>query len=552
MSNITETFQQFFGPLNNAQRTLFVGMVTAVILGTAFLFYWALKPDYTLLFGSLHPDAAQEVVTQLEDEGVKYRIEDNGQSIFVPHTEVHSLRMKLASVSSPNSNVQGYELFDANSLGMTDFMQQVNKKRALEGELARSIISLDQVEFARVHLVLPERSPFQQTTVKASSSVIITLKQGQRLANDQVRGITSLIAGSVEGLDTEAITILDQAGNRLTENSDSNSDIASGNLQMQLRKSTESYLTERGQTMLDRVLGNGNSILRVSAEHDFDRLVRESDLIDPDSRLIISEDRRNESNSEENMQQVPVDEFTPIDQRGESVVVSRRDNETTSQTRNYEVNKTREIFEKTQGEIKKLSASVLLNYKQNTRVNEEGEEEKIAEPYSQEEIAEFSEVVRLALGMSRERGDELTITQIQFHDPTSVDNQGYFTNQPTPWGDIFRWVLILATFLTIVALIMSIKKRMEEGQPEVAMSVPSLPTAENKLDELELTDEEKQSLEAMSEEEAEDFIDKKLTSKSRKQLEQKAYVMEEIKDFVELKPAEAAHVVRAMMTLEDE
>lgn len=552
MSNITDSFQQFFGPLNNAQRTLFVGMVVAVVLVMASLFYWALKPDYTLLFGSLHPDAAQEVVAQLDEEGVKYRVEDNGRSVFVPNSEVHSLRMKLASVSSPSSNIQGYELFDANSLGMTDFMQQVNKKRALEGELARSIMSIDQVEFARVHLVLPERSPFQQTSVEASSSVIITLKQGQRLGNDQVNGITSLIAGSVEGLNSEDITILDQAGNRLTDETDSNGDFASGNLQMQLRKNTESYLTERGQTMLDRVLGNGNSILRVSAEHDFDRLVRESDLIDPDSRLIISEDRRSESNSEENMQQVPVDEFTPIDRRDESVVVSRRDNETSSQTRNYEVNKTREIFEKTQGEIKKLSASVLLNYKQETEVNEEGEEIKVAEPYTQEEIAEFSEVVRLALGMSPERGDELTITQIQFHDPTSIENQGYFTNQPTPWGDIFRWVLILATFLTIVALILSIRKRMDGEQADVAMSMPSLPSAESNLDELELTDEEKQSLEAMSEEEAEDFIDKKLTSKSRKQLEQKAYVMEEIKDFVELKPAEAAHVIRAMMTLEDE
>lgn len=550
MSNLTDSFQQFFGPLNNAQRTLFVGMVTAVVIVMGLVFYWALKPDYSLLFGSLRPEAAQEVITQLEEQGVDYKIEGEGSSIMVPSSEVHQLRMKLASVSSTNSDVQGYELFDANSLGMTDFMQQVNKKRALEGELSRSINSLDQVEYSRVHLVLPERSPFEQSSVEASASVIITLQQGQRLEKDQVNGISSLIAGSVEGLNTESITILDQAGNRLSDPSDGSDDFASGNLQMQLRKSTESYLTERGQTMLDRVLGNGNSILRVSAEHDFDRLVRESDLIDPDSRLLISEDRRSETNNEENLQQVPIDEFTPIDQRGESVVVSRRDNETSSQTRNYEVNKTREVFEKTQGEIEKLSASVLLNYKQNLQVNEEGEETIVAEPYTQEEIEEFGNVVRTALGMSEERGDQLTITQIQFHDPTSVDSYGYYTNEPTPWNDIFRWVLILVTFLTIVALIVNIRKRMGQEEPEVAISLP--PTPEEDMDELELTDEEKQSLEGMSDEEAEDFIDKKLTQKSRKQLEQKAYVMEEIKDFVELKPAEAAHVIRAIMTLEDE
>jgi len=550
MSNLTDSFQQFFGPLNNAQRTLFVGLATAVIIVMGLVFYWALKPDYSLLFGSLRPEAAQEVITQLEEQGVDYRIEGEGSSIMVPSSEVHELRMKLASVSSTNSDVLGYELFDANSLGMTDFMQQVNKKRALEGELSRSINSLDQVDYSRVHLVLPERSPFEQSAVEASASVIITLKQGKRLENDQVNGISSLIAGSVEGLNTEAITILDQAGNRLSESSEGSEDYAAGNLQMQLRKSTESYLTERGQTMLDRVLGNGNSILRVSAEHDFDKLVRESDLIDPESRLLISEDRRSETNNEENMQQVPVDEFTPIDQRGESVVVSRRDNETSSQTRNYEVNKTREVFVKTQGEIEKLTASVLINYKQNIQVNEEGEETIVAEPYTEAEIAEFGRVVRTALGMSENRGDELTITQIQFHDPMAVDSYGNYSDQPTPWNEIFRWGLILATFFTIVALIMNIRKSMGQQQPEVAMSLPATP--ENNLDELELTDEEKQSLEGMSEEEAEDFIDKKLTDKSRKQLEQKAYVMEEIKDFVELKPAEAAHVIRAMMTLEDE
>ena len=550
MSNLTESFQQFFGPLNNAQRTLFVGLVTAVVIVMGVVFYWALKPDYSLLFGSLRPEAAQEVITQLEEQGVDYRIEGEGSSIMVPSSEVHQLRMKLAAVSSTNSEVLGYELFDANSLGMTDFMQQVNKKRALEGELSRSINSLDQVDYSRVHLVLPERSPFERSAVEATASVIITLKQGMRLDSDQVNGISSLIAGSVEGLNSEAITILDQAGNRLSESSEGSEDIAAGNLQIQLRKTTESYLTERGQTMLDRVLGNGNSILRVSAEHDFDKLVRESDLIDPESRLLISEDRRSETNNEENMQQVPVDEFTPIDRRGESVVVSRRDNETSSQTRNYEVNKTREVYEKTQGEIKKLTASVLINYKQNIEMNEEGEETIVAEPYSEEEIAEFGNVVRTALGMAEERGDELTITQIQFHDPTAVDANGFYSNQPTPWNDIFRWVLIFLTFGTIVALIMNIRKQMGQEKPEVAMALPD--TEPKPMENLELTEEERQSLEAMSDEEAEDFIDKKLTEKSRKQLEQKAYVMEEIKDFVELKPAEAAHVIRAMMTLEDE
>lgn len=547
MSRIIESFQGFIGPLSTAQRTMFFGLTAAVIIFVGSLLYWALQPDYSLLFGSLQTDSAQEIIEELDERGIKYRLEDGGRSIFVPGNKVHELRIQLASVTLTQSHLKGYELFDTNALGMTDFMQQVNKKRALEGELARSINSFEQVEFSRVHLVLPERSPFQQSSVQASASVILNLKRSQTLKKEQVEGITALVAGSVEGLETASITILDQSGNRLTDGMDPSSDFASGNMQMQLRQKTESYLTDRGQSMLDRVLGSGNSILRVSAEHDFDRLVRESDLIDPDSRMIISEERRSEINNDEGLQQVPVDEFTPVARRGETVTVSRRDNELTTQTRNYEVNKTREIFEKTQGEVKRLTASLLLNYKQSVQTDENGNEVLISEPYSPEEINEFREVVRLALGIQPARGDELSITQIEFYNPMAADYYGISSDQPTPWNDIIRWALILASFLTIVALIYSIKKRLGSDEPEVMFGLPNY-----EYQSIPLTNTEQQSLENMSEQEMEDFIDKKITGQSRKRLEQKAYVLEEIKDFVEMKPAEAAQVVRAMMTLDEE
>lgn len=548
MNRFFESFQQFFSPLSAAQRTMFTGLVLALVIFVGLLFYWTLQPDYSLLFGSIQTDSAQQIIEVLDEQGIKYKLEEGGRSIYVESDKVHELRIQLASEGfGSSSDVKGYELFDSNALGMTDFMQQINNKRALEGELARSVNSLDQVEFSRVHLVLPERSPFQQTSSEATASVILNLKGGQRLKPEQIDGITALIAGSVEGLEASSVTILDQSGKQHTNGLDSSSDYGSGNLQMQLRQKTETYLTERGQTMLDRVLGGGNSILRVSVEHDFDRLVRESDLIDPDSRMIISEERRSDTNNDETLQQVPVDEFTPVDRRGETVVTSRRDNESTTQTRNYDMNKTREVFEKTQGEIKRLTASVLLNYKQNVETDENGNEVLASEPYQPEEIQEFREVVRLALGIQSERGDELSISQIRFHDPTAVDTYGDFMNQPAFWNDIFRWGLILASFLAIVALIYSIKKRLGAGEPEVMFGLPG-----RDFENIPLTEKEQQSLEDMSEEEVEDFIDKKLSGKARKQLEQKTYVMEEIKDFVELKPSESAQVLRTLMTIEED
>src|SRR5699024_8591845 len=254
MNKVTESFQEFFAPLSTAQRAMFVGLTVAILTFVGVLFYWSLKPSYTLLFGSLKSDSAQEIVQELDDRGVEYQLKNGGQSIYVQSDKVNELRIQLAPMGAPQSDVKGYELFDSKSLGMTDFMQQVNNRRALEGELARSINSLQQVESSRIHLVLPERTPFKQTSVKASASVIVTLK-GDGLSKKHVEGITSLIAGSVEGLNKTNVTVIDQAGNRLTEGVEAESEFASGDLQMKLRKETEAYLTQRGQTMLDRVLG---------------------------------------------------------------------------------------------------------------------------------------------------------------------------------------------------------------------------------------------------------------------------------------------------------
>jgi len=548
MDSLLKGFKDFFKPLNTAQRTMFVSLTAVIVIFVGVLFYWSLQPEYTLLFGSLDSESANEIVEDLDEQGVKYKVENGGQSIYVLSGEVHELRMKMASKGVKGSDVQGYELFDTNALGMTDFMQQVNNKRALEGEIARTINSLEQVDFTRIHLVLPERSPFRESSVEASASVILNLKRGKSLKNDQIEGITALIAGSVEGLEATAVTVLDQNGNRLTDGLQQNSDYASGSIQMQLRQNTESYLTDRGQTMLDRVLGHGNSILRVSAEHDFDRLLRESEIIDPDSRTIISEERRSDVNTNEQLQQVPIDEFTPVDQRGETVIVGNTNQENSTQTRNYEVNRTREVYEKTQGEIKRLSASVLINYKQSVKQGEDGQTETVSEPYTDEEIEEYREIVRLALGIQPGRGDELSITQVEFFDPTVQGSDPYFQSPPITVNDWIRWIIILITIGLIVYLIFSIRKRLGA---DLEGALVKTPASSNQFDDVPYVEEEK-NMEDLDEEEYEDFIDRKLSGKARKQLEQKEYALEEIRDFIELKPSEASKVIRAYMTLEEE
>lgn len=539
MSTFTDSFKEFFAPLNTAQQIMFIGLSVAVVAVVGTIFYWTLKPDYSLLFGSLQAESAREITQKLDEQGVGYEIQDGGRSIYVRDDKVDELRIQMAPLGAPDSDMKGYELFDSNSLGMTDFMQQLNNKRALEGELARSINSLSQIESSRVHLVLPERSPFEQASVDASASVIVTLQRGKRLTEQQVKGIIALIAGSVDGLKTDGVTIIDQAGNRLTDGLESESDFASGFRQMQLRQNIETYLAKNGQTMLDRVLGPGNSVVRVAVEHDFDQLVRESELVDPESQTIISEERTSEIHNDEQREMVPIDEFTPVNNRGETVVVGENENETNTRTRNYEVSKTREVFTKSQGEIAHVSASVLINFKQVMQENEEGEQVPGQEPYTPEELEGFREIISMAVGIQPERGDQIRIEQVQFWNPEDPQN---VIDQPTPWSDVYRWILILLSFLAIVALIYNMRRRLGYGENQIVLGYPDAGD-----EGVVWTEDGPQRIEDMSEEEQAAAADNQLVSNSPLMIEEKDKAVERIKVFIEMKPSEAAQVLRVML-----
>ncbi|MEX1213286.1 MAG: flagellar basal-body MS-ring/collar protein FliF [Balneolaceae bacterium] len=540
MKQIGESVQEFLGPLPMAQRVLMGGISLLVLVMIGTLFYWVLKPDYALLYGSVEPDVAHRMVQTLEEQGVAYRLENGGRSIHVQSSQVHEMRLLMASEGFGEADVRGYELFDENALGMTDFMQQVNNKRAMEGELSRSINTLEQVESSRVHLVLPERRPFREASVEASASVLLKLRRGRTLRPQQVEGIASLVSGSVEGLEVDQITVLDQNGNRLTDELESHTEIASGSMQMKARRQTEDYLREQGQSMLDRVLGPGNSVLRVSVEHDFDRTVRESELIDPESRVVISEERHADTRNQEQREQVPFDDFTPLADRGQTVITGNDDSEVLSDVRNYDVSRTREVVEQAQGEIKHLNASVLLNFKQTPQTGPNGETTWVDEPYSDQELRELHEIVRLALGIQAVRGDELAMTQIQFFDP-QMDSSPWTPGAYFPPQETMRWVLILFTFGILLWLVRSFRNRFDQNPGAL------VPASLRESEEVEHVDWVEEDKPVTREIDMDEFVSNKLSLRARKQLELNDQVLDEIKEFAEGKPAEAAQVVRALM-----
>lgn len=539
MNSFTERLKDFIDPLSTAQRIMFAGLTIAIILIISGLFYWSLRPSYTLLFGSIESETAQEIIQELDERGVSYKLENGGRSIYVEGDRVDQLRIELAPIGAPKSDLKGYELFDSKTLGMTDYMQQLNNRRALEGELSRSVNSLQQVESSRIHLVLPERSPFEQTSVSASASVLLVLKRGEGLNNKHVQGITSLIAGSVEGLDAQSVTVIDQAGNRLTETNEGDTAFSSGDMQLKLEQKTESYLTERGQSMLDRVLGPGNSIVRVAVEQNFDSLVRESNSVDPESRTLISEQQSEETHTQEGWEMVPMDEFTPVGDRGETAETSNIQDEVTSRTRNYEVSETKEVYKKAQGGINHISASVLINQKQVLQENEDGQEVWMNEPYSEVEIEEFRDVLGSALGVQPERGDQITIKQVSFWNSNNGGPRGYMTEEPWPWSRILRWALILATMGAVIVLINSLRKQSGREPGLLAGS----PFGENQ--QVYMSGGEEEQIDGMSKEEFKKFIEEQ--DQEQPALEERKYNLEEIVNLVELKPTKAARVIRAML-----
>lgn len=527
----------FFLPMTTAQKILF-GLVSVFLVTLiALVLYWASRPDYTLLFGNLNPAIAQEIVTELRDENIKYRLEQDGSAILVPRSNVYDLRLRFAAQgTSSSSDITGYELFDSNNLGMTDFMQKVNLQRALEGELARTVSAMDQISYARVHLVIPERSPFADKTIQPSASVYLTLTSKQRLTEQQIIGIQSLVAGAVEGMVNENVTLIDGRGNKISENNASQTETAITNAQMKHQRAVETYLTDKTQTMLDRVLGTGNAIVRITTEHDFEKLSRTSNIIDPESRVIISENSVTGTDEIRESDPLLYDEYVPENLRGQSVDTRVDTKESSNETKNYDLNRTQETFEKPIGEIARISASVLLNYQRVVLKDVEGQDSVIYEPYSQDKIDEITQVVSTALGVQPQRGDVVTITQALFDnsDEKYLEQQQKEFERQQMTNQIVRWTLIIIAFLGSVGVLFFLYRRsIEEVQEEPIF--------------LEQDEEGRMITDGMRPDIEYDDAPPEMDPEIQAALRRKQKMIEKIKEFVMNNPEEAASIIRTWM-----
>ncbi len=411
------------------RRLLLGGVVVGVAAALLLVARWASQPDYALLFGGLPAQEAGQVVEQLESQGVAYDLRDGGASIYVPREDVYGLRLRLATEGVVSEGPAGYELFDGGTLGMTDFMQRLNVKRALEGELARTIASVRQVERARVHLVLPERSPFQDQQVPASASVVLGVRGS--LGPDQVAGVTALVAGAVEGLSTNEVTVLDEAGRMLAGPDAAGAEGGLSTAQLRMREEVESHLAGAGQSMLDQLLGPGRAVVRVAADLDLARTTSETNAVDPESQTVLSEELQEEA---------------------------AEGGGATSTVRNYDVTRTTTRQEQEAGSIRTLTVSVLLD-EAAPPADPAAADPATPTPFTDDQLRQIESLVKNAVGFDEERGDRFAVQQLRFSTPAEAGGL-LASADATVWAGLgLRYGVVLL----ILVLAYRLLKRMADA-----------------------------------------------------------------------------------------
>lgn len=395
-----------------------VGILVAIVM----MFVWIGEKTYVPLMTNLNPEDATNIIRVLRDKRIPFQVDPTGRNITVPPESLYEFRLELATMGLPQSGVVGYEVFDKQSLGTTSFVQKMNQKRALEGELTRTIDSIRGVRRSRVHLALPQKSTFVEDQKKSTASVVIDLEPGVQLSDKQVFGIGNLVARGVEGMDVADVVVLDSNGKILSKNA-SDPLTAATATQLEFQHKKEEELEKSIESILGRVVGDGHVVAKVNAELDFSQVSETQTLVDADGSAVLSVDKQNDhlSGSRPGPQGLS---GAASNQPGQPPATSADiRNETTKDNEriNYQVPQTVRHTTHPLGSVKRLTVAVVVDGMPVTRSpasSGTGDAKAPAankgEPWSPEKIKEFEEIVAGVVGLDKTRGDTLEIKNMEF------------------------------------------------------------------------------------------------------------------------------------------
>jgi len=460
--------------LGAAQRLTLVVTGLAVLVGLGTLAVWSGSPDYSLLYGKLDEAEASKVVAALDDAKVPYKINRNGGAISVPSDKVHLMRMQLAAKGVPRGEGVGFEIFDKPNFGISDFVQRANYLRAVQGELSRTIAQVDSIENARVMIVMPENRLLVDSLRKPTASVFVRVRGNSRLSQQNVNAIRFLVANSVEGLAANNVSVVDNQGTVLSENTENDSIAGLSGTQLSARRNLEQYLSKKVEDILNKVLGSGQSVVRVAAEINFDSLTRVEEKYDPDGQVIRIQTITDEK----------IDTLTssPVGAAGISsnsaetnavAAVPVNNNKTAKKVTNnqYEINKTLSNIMQTPGGLKQLSAAVFI------AANATGSgTNRVVTPRTPEEMQKIRRIVMGALGIQEgtesARPDQLTVEEMPFNEQpvTEIAQQMERQEKQQLWWDIARHGVY--PFIACAALFLFWRAFKKTSMDQLPLGVP--------------------------------------------------------------------------------
>lgn len=401
MKGLLKKMTSWWSGLTTARRSAYVVVAVSALIAVILLVQWAGRVKYVPLYAGLEAKEANAVVEKLKEQNIPYRLEEQGQTILVPEEKVYDLRLQMAGSGLTVSGGAGFELFNDSRLGVTDFERRIDYQRALQEELRRTIVQMQEVEQARVHLVLPEGSLFIENEQPASAAVMLQLKPLSQIKPEQIKSIIFLVAGSVENLPPENVKVLDTEGRVLSQLVAVDQDEVFGTQEhldrLKLKRDFEQDVEKRVQQMLEKILGPGKTVAMVTADLDFNKRevtrIRYGDEGVVRSEEVIEDERSSSGGmalapvGEGNLEEPPV---YPVGEEGESQSNSNKS------TRNYEIDEEQEHIICAPGSLRSLSTAVAID-----------------EPLNEEETDQVREIVAAATGFQEGR-DQISVIPMVF------------------------------------------------------------------------------------------------------------------------------------------
>lgn len=478
------TLEQFNAmPLN--KKVALLAVIVISISGMVLLFSWVQKADYQVLYSNLSEEDAGRVVQELSDRKIPYQIGAGG-AVLVSADKVYDVRLQLASQGLPQGRGVGFEIFDKTNFTTSEFVQKLNYRRALEGELSRTIGSLSGISQSRVHLVTPDKSvfAFQESKPKASAAIFVTLQQGRKLSRAEVDGIVHLVSSSVEDLGPEDITVVDNKGKLLTKPSDDNM-LAMSSTQLEYQHNFERNIVSKIVSILEPVVGLGKVNAKVSSSFDFTRSERTEEFFDPEGVVVRSEQKSTEKTTSGFAGGGGIPGVTSNLPGGASSQIASSQGQSQKQDEmiNYETSKTVRRIVDSPVTLERLTVAILIDgVLPSQKDSMENADQYVVR--SEEDVKYYEDIVKKTIGFTEDRGDEISVTVMPF----AAVKMGEVTEaerdiMPVVYTVLKYVVFAIVALLFFLIVVKPLMKSISSGPAALAPTATTVTAAEAEIGE---------------------------------------------------------------------